>query len=191
MGKVVMYASVSLDGFVADENDQPGPLFDWLTSGDVPLDGSGVLKVSQKSYDYIRPYWDQIGVTITGRHVFDMTDGWDGKPPSGIDHVVVVTHRPAPEGGDPDAPFHFVDGIEASALSGAPLTGQAASAAYAPLSSTSSPGSVPPACAGCTRCSRGDGVSGGGPARRFRRTSRRCRVAGWFPRRGSASARRH
>lgn len=29
-------------------------------------------------------------------HVFDMTDGWDGKPPGGVDHVVVVTHRPKP-----------------------------------------------------------------------------------------------
>jgi len=26
VGKVVMYSSVSVDGFVADENDQPGPL---------------------------------------------------------------------------------------------------------------------------------------------------------------------
>ena len=113
MGKVVMYSSVSVDGFVADENDQPGPLFDWLLSGDVPLDESGALKVSQASYDYTRPYWDQM-VQIVGRHVFDMTDGWDGKPPGGIDHVVVVTHRPAPEGWDPEAPFHFVDGIEAA-----------------------------------------------------------------------------
>ena len=24
MGKVVMYSSVSVDGFIADENDQPG-----------------------------------------------------------------------------------------------------------------------------------------------------------------------
>ena len=48
MGKVVMYSSVSVDGFIADENDQPGPLFDWLTSGDVPLDESGVLQVSQR-----------------------------------------------------------------------------------------------------------------------------------------------
>ena len=78
MGKVVMYSSVSVDGFIADENDQPGPLFDWLSSGDVPLDESGVLKVSQTSYDYTRPYWNQIGATIVGRHVFDMTDGWDG-----------------------------------------------------------------------------------------------------------------
>ena len=105
MGKVVMYASVSVDGFVADENDQPGPLFDWLSSGDVPLDESGELKVSRPSYDYTRAYWDQIGVTVAGRHVFDMTDGWDGKAPSGIDHVVVVTHRPEPEGWGPEAPF--------------------------------------------------------------------------------------
>jgi hypothetical protein len=97
MGKVVVYASVSVDGFIADENGQPGPLFDWLTSGDVPLDESGVLKVSQPSYDYIPPSWDQIGVTVAGRHVFDMTDGWDGEPPSVIDHVVVVTHRPKHE----------------------------------------------------------------------------------------------
>jgi len=67
-----MYSSVSVDGFIADENDQPGPLFDWLLSGDVPLDESGVLKVSQASYDYTRPYWDQIGATIVGRHVFDV-----------------------------------------------------------------------------------------------------------------------
>src|SRR6476659_8941212 len=123
MGKVVMYSSVSVDGFIADENDQPGPLFDWLGSGDVPLDESGALKVSQTSYDYTRAYWDQIGVTITGRRVFDMTDGWDGKPPSGINHVVVVTHRPAPEGWDANAPFHVVHGIEAAVTTAKELAG--------------------------------------------------------------------
>ena len=123
MGKVVMYSSVSVDGFVADENDQPGPLFDWLSSGDVPLGDSGMVKVSQVSYDYTKPYWDQIGVTIVGRHVFDMTDGWDGTPPSGVDHVVVVTHRPAPEGWDPGAPFHFIDGVEAAVATAQELAG--------------------------------------------------------------------
>ncbi|MBQ1041153.1 dihydrofolate reductase family protein [Micromonospora sp. C72] len=123
MGTVVLYSSVSVDGFVADDNDQPGPLFDWLTSGDVPLDDSGALKVSQTSHDYVRPYWDQIGVTVVGRHVFDLTDGWDGTPPSGIDHVVVVTHRPAPEGWNPEAPFHFVDGVEAAVARAQELAG--------------------------------------------------------------------
>jgi dihydrofolate reductase len=123
VGKVVLYGSVSVDGFIADQNDQPGPLFDWLSGGDVPLDGSGMLTVSQTSYDYIRPYWDEIAVTIAGRHVFDMTDGWDGTPPSGIDHVVVVTHRPAPEGWGPAAPFHFVDGVEAALAKARELAG--------------------------------------------------------------------
>lgn len=125
MGKVVMYGSMSVDGFIADEIDQPGPLFDWLTSGDIPLDESGVLKVAQSSYDYTRAYWDQIGVTIVGRHVFDMTDGWDGVPPSGVEHVVVVTHRPRPAGWDPEAPFHFVDGIEAAVSMAQKLAGSA------------------------------------------------------------------
>ncbi|GAB7051587.1 dihydrofolate reductase family protein [Catenuloplanes indicus] len=123
MGKVVMYASVSVDGFIADERDQPGPLFEWLTGGDVPLDGSGALTVSQTSYDYVRPYWDAIGVTIAGRHVFDMTDGWDGTPPGGIDHVVIVTHRGRPEGWHPAAPFHFVDGVEAAVARARELAG--------------------------------------------------------------------
>ena len=123
MGKVVMYASVSVDGFIADENDQPGPLFDWLTSGDVPLDDSGFVKVSRTSYDYIRPYWDEIGVTIAGRHVFDMTDGWDGELPAGVDHVAVVSRRPRPEGWHPEAPFHFVDGIEAAVATAQELAG--------------------------------------------------------------------
>jgi dihydrofolate reductase len=118
-----MYGSVSVDGFIADENDQPGPLFDWLVGGDVPLDASGALKVSQASYDYVRPYWDRIGVTIVGRHVFDLTDGWDGKPPADVDHVVVVTHRPAPEGWDHEAPFSFVDGVEAAVATAQELAG--------------------------------------------------------------------
>ncbi|HEY1176025.1 MAG TPA: dihydrofolate reductase family protein [Phytomonospora sp.] len=124
MGEVVMYSSVSVDGFIADENDQPGPLFDWLLGGDVPLDDSGALKVSQASYDYTRAYWDRIGATVVGRHVFDMTDGWDGKPPAGVDHVVVVTHRPPPEGWDPAAPFHFVGGIEAGVAKAQELAGE-------------------------------------------------------------------
>lgn len=123
MGKVVMYNVVSVDGFVADEHDQPGPLFDWYLTGHVPLDESGELKVSQTSYDYIRPYWDQIGALIVGRHVFDITDGWGGKPPGGGDHVVVVTHRPEPEGWDPEAPFHFVGDVEKAVARAQELAG--------------------------------------------------------------------
>lgn len=118
-----MSASVSVDGFIADGDDQPGALFDWLVSGDTALDDGGVLKVSRASHDYVRRYWDEIGVTIVGRHVFDLTDGWEGVPPSGVEHVVVVTHRGRPEGWYPDAPFHFADGIEAAVATARELAG--------------------------------------------------------------------
>lgn len=123
MGKVVMYSSVSLDGYIADQQDQPGPLFEWLTGGDVPLDASGELKVSQASFEYTRSYWDQIGVTVVGRHVFDLTEGWDGNPPSGVDHMVVVTHRPPPADWDPEGSFYFVEGIEAAIAAAQELAG--------------------------------------------------------------------
>jgi len=118
-----MYGSVSVDGYIADDQDQPGALFDWLSSGDVPLDDSGQLKVSQASFDYTRLYWDQIGVTIAGRRVFDLTDGWDGRPPSGVEHMVVVTHRPPPDGWDPEGSFQFVDGVERAVSKAQELAG--------------------------------------------------------------------
>lgn len=114
MGSVVLNGSVSVDGFIADSEDQPGALFDWLVGGDVPLDGGDVLTVSQASYDHVRPYWDSIGVTIVGRRVFDLTDGWGGVPPSGVAHVVVVSHRGPPDGWDSEAPFTFVGDIESA-----------------------------------------------------------------------------
>ena len=110
-------------GFIADEKDQPGPLFEWLTSGDVPLDDSGVLKVSQTSYDYVRPYWDEIGGDDRRAPRLRHDGRLDGKPPAGVDHVVVVTHRPEPEGWDPEAPFHFVDDIEAAVAKAQELAG--------------------------------------------------------------------
>ena len=112
MGKVVMHNVVSVDGFIADEHDGVGPLFDWYGNGDHELDGGA--KVSQASYDYLRPAYDALKVTIVGRHVFDLTNGWDGRPPM-VDHMVVVSHLPKPEGWHPDAPYHFVDNVEDAA----------------------------------------------------------------------------
>jgi len=120
MGKVVMHNVVSVDGFIADEHDGVGPLFDWYGNGDHELDGGA--KVSQASYDYLRPAYDALKVTIVGRHVFDLTNGWDGRPPM-VDHMVVVSHLPKPEGWHPDAPYHFVDNVEDAVAKAKELAG--------------------------------------------------------------------
>ncbi|VXC03943.1 dihydrofolate reductase family protein [Aeromicrobium sp. 9AM] len=110
MSKVVMHSVVSVDGFIADDNDDIGPLFEWYDNGDIPLTDRGTFKVSRQSADYVRPMWAGIGSMVIGRHLFDLMNGWDGQPPTG-DHVVVVSHRPKPEGWHPEASYHFVDSI--------------------------------------------------------------------------------
>ncbi|MEW1690675.1 dihydrofolate reductase family protein [Streptomyces sp. NPDC091265] len=134
MGTVIMHNVVSLDGFIADENDAVGPLHDWYFSGDTPIiegadqqyDHSGAgtgFKVSRASAEYVRPMWEAIGVIVMGRRLFDLVDGWEGQPPAG-DHVVVVSHRPKPEGWHPEASYHFVDDVRAAIDKAQELAGE-------------------------------------------------------------------
>jgi dihydrofolate reductase len=114
MSSVIATAAVSLDGFVADTSDGVGPLFDWYNNGPVEVYGSDPgrpFHVSQASADYLNSTWPAIGVTVIGRRLFDLTNGWGGVPAVG-DHVVVVTHEPPTDWPFPDAPFTFVAGIE-------------------------------------------------------------------------------
>ena len=46
MGKTIMGAVVTLDGYIADLNDEVGPLFDWYPS-EIP--GAAVLHLRRTS----------------------------------------------------------------------------------------------------------------------------------------------
>lgn len=119
MATVIMHAVVSVDGFIAREDDEVGPLFDWYGNGDVPIveptgdDGASGFRVSAASHAYVAPFWGTIGATVQGRHLFDLTNGWEARPPAG-DHLVVVSHRPKPEGWHPEADVPFHDDVAAA-----------------------------------------------------------------------------
>ena len=117
MSKVVTQASMSLDGFIADPSGGVGPLFEWYGNGDVEVTGADperVFRVSAASAAYLNEAWADAGVGVIGRRLFDITNGWNGRPPVG-DAVVVVTHRPPADWDFPDAPFTFVtDGVPAA-----------------------------------------------------------------------------
>jgi dihydrofolate reductase len=134
VGTVIMHNVVSVDGFIADKNDDVGPLHEWYFSGDTPIteggdqqfDHSGVgsgFKVSAASAEYVRSMWDAIGVIVMGRHLFDLVNGWEGYPPTG-DHVVVVSHRPKPEGWHPEASYVFVNSVTAALGKAEELAGE-------------------------------------------------------------------
>jgi dihydrofolate reductase len=116
---VVMHAVTSVDGYIADENDEVGPLFDWYFNGDQPIvDESGEqrhapFRVSSTSLSYVRPFWNSIRATVQGRHLFDLTNGWEAQPPAG-EHLLVVSHRPKPEGWHPEADVPFFDDVAAA-----------------------------------------------------------------------------
>src|SRR5689334_10531154 len=110
MSTVVTHAVASLDGYIADPHDEVGPLFDWYFNGDTDLVAGGPFKVSRRSAEYVRPMWESIGAMVIGRRLFDLTNGWEGKPPTG-EHVVVVTHRPKPDGWHPEAKYRFIDDL--------------------------------------------------------------------------------
>ncbi|MEU4573404.1 dihydrofolate reductase family protein [Nonomuraea sp. ATR24] len=123
MSTVVMHNVVSVDGFIADLDDQVGPLFEWYGNGDAELAEGSPIRVSQASADYVRPIWAGMGAMVIGRHLFDMTNGWDGSPPA-AEHVVVVSHRPKPEGWHPEASYHFVGDVAEAVAKAKELAGE-------------------------------------------------------------------
>ena len=110
-----LHAVVSLDGFIADEHDGVGHLHDWYVDGDYPVVGAdsedaGFVRTSAKSAEYVRGIWTDLKVIVMGRRQFDLTNGWDGNPPA--EYVVVVSHRPKPEGWHPEASYHFTSSVQ-------------------------------------------------------------------------------
>jgi hypothetical protein len=72
MSTVVMHNVVSVDGFIADDKDQVGPLSDCYSNGDTELVESGTMMVSA---EHVQPMWARIGSMVIGRHLFDITNG--------------------------------------------------------------------------------------------------------------------
>ncbi len=102
MAKVLTHMCMSLDGFVAQPDDNPGELFDWYWNGDVvvPTAQEGMtFSVDAASASMLQDLTSGCGALITGRRLFDLTGGWGDNHPVGAP-VVVVSHRPPPEDAD-------------------------------------------------------------------------------------------
>lgn len=113
MGGVVTGFSVSLDGFLARPDDDVVRLFRWYGSGDtaVTLPGGLTVNVSAASAAHLQQVHLQIGALVTGRRMFDLTNGWGGTHPLAVP-VFVVTHAVPDAPNLVGSPFTFVtDGV--------------------------------------------------------------------------------
>src|SRR3954468_23170887 len=120
MSKVIALMSMSLDGFVADEQDGVDEVFDWyFSSGDVDVPTASTTSgmtfhVSEASAAHLRSLVAEMGAMLTGRRTFEVADGWGGQHPWDVP-AFVVTHE-VPDGWPrPGSTVQFVtDGIESA-----------------------------------------------------------------------------
>ena len=125
MGKVLTHMTMSLDGFVAAPDDNPGELFEWYAAGDVSVpsaNGDVKFDVDEASAEVLRELTDGVGAIISGRHLFDITDGWGDVHPVGAP-VVVVTHSPPANAAEQWPRTTFVNGVEAAVAKAREIAG--------------------------------------------------------------------
>ncbi|MEU0940219.1 dihydrofolate reductase family protein [Embleya sp. NPDC005971] len=117
MATVMAEKTMSLDGFIADPSHDVAELFGWYSNGHVetPAPGGGMtFRTSVASARHLRELFVNTGAIVTGRRLFDATDGWGGSHPIGVPVFVVTHHVPRDwVAAHPQAPFTFVTtGVE-------------------------------------------------------------------------------
>lgn len=126
MAKVLTHMCMSLDGFVAQPDDNPAELFDWYWNGEIVVPSaqeSMNFSVDAASAPVLRDLTTGCGAVIAGRRLFDQTDGWGDNHPAGAP-VVVVTHRAPPQGASERFPrTTFTGSVEDAIATGKEIAG--------------------------------------------------------------------
>lgn len=108
---------MSLDGYIAGPGESGfDQLFQWYGNGDVEVPTTHptmTFKLTPQSAAYFSGSIESTGALVVGRHLFDVTSGWGGEHPLGV-QTFVLTHS-VPEGWENSENFTFVtDGIESA-----------------------------------------------------------------------------
>jgi dihydrofolate reductase len=110
MGIVLASHSMSLDGFIARPDGQPGPLHDWAFAGEHASRHAESARMSEASRDVFDRLMDSVGATVVGRRTYDDSGGWGGQLPFDWPFFVVTHERPENAA---NVPFEFVtEGVE-------------------------------------------------------------------------------
>lgn len=124
MTTVITHMAMSLDGFVATPSDDPQELFEWYGAGDTEVHtaNEGIsFRVDAASAEVLTRFTTRTGALIAGRHLFDITSGWDDRHPIGAP-VIVVTHS-APDDADRWPNTRFVNDVETAVATAREVAG--------------------------------------------------------------------
>ncbi|HEY7131868.1 MAG TPA: dihydrofolate reductase family protein [Candidatus Limnocylindrales bacterium] len=128
MAKVITHMTMSLDGFIADPDDQVGELFDWYQAGAVEVEHAneelGEFHVDEASADVLGDLLGTAGALVAGRRLFDIASGWSDHHPTGA-KVVVVTHDPPADASEKWPRTTFVGDVDEAVATARELAGDA------------------------------------------------------------------
>ena len=125
MGKIFSHMTMSLDGYIAQLDDQVGELFEWYEAGGVrvPSPNEDIsFKLDDASVELLRELTEDTGAIVAGRRLFDIADGWNDTHPAGM-AVVVVTHSAPANAAERWPKTTFVDGVEAAIAAAREIAG--------------------------------------------------------------------
>jgi dihydrofolate reductase len=120
MSKVLVFKSMSLDGFISGEDDAIGPLHDWMFKERPAGKGSWEEAGGETerffapegiNRDILMEAMAVEGATVVGRRTYDVAGGWGGRPP-GHGPYFVLTHEPPPASEVSNAFTFVTEGIE-------------------------------------------------------------------------------
>ena len=125
MGKVFTHMTMSLDGYIADPDDQVGELFEWYSAGEVSVPTANEdisLMVDEAGAEALSELTTNAGALVSGRRLFDIAGGWNDTHPIGAP-VVVVTHSAPDDAAERWPRTTFVDGVEAAVAKAREIAG--------------------------------------------------------------------
>src|SRR3954469_21240696 len=102
VAKVLSHMCMSLDGFIAQPDDNPAELFEWYWGGEVVVPSAQhtmSFSVDAAGAGMLRELLYGCGAIVAGRRLFDQADGWGDNHPAGAPGVV-ASFRPAPDGAE-------------------------------------------------------------------------------------------
>jgi dihydrofolate reductase len=124
MGKVVANLAMSVDGFIADENDGCDDLFGFYDNGSTEFrvsDGWPPFHMDEPSLTLFREAVSRTGCHVMGRRLYDITHGWGGHPGNEAP-IVVLTHTP-PDSTPDGVPYFFFADVEEAIAKASELAG--------------------------------------------------------------------
>jgi dihydrofolate reductase len=113
MSSTVLYMSMSLDGFIAGPNEDPGRLHEWVFPG---ADGGDFKAAVARLRGANRQIYDEFmstGAVVAGRGTFEPADGWDGDHHDGVP-IYILSRHPAPAWAADWPLVHYVNDLEAA-----------------------------------------------------------------------------